>query len=199
MKKILKERNDKMKNSKGITLVALIITIVVLLILAVVSIGAIQNSKIIAHAQNAASIYNQAQINEITLLEQVEDYINASISNKQNGEEPQTTTRIYMQEGSTSKYIITSDDEGDKITMIMGETQMGPYPITYETNLEEYGYTMIGESIANPRFIVANLDGVETAAGLVLTEDWNKLYQGDTDSKIFYMDSNVGCFELVTE
>ena len=41
------------KKELGITLVALIITIVVLLIIAVVAIGAVQESRIITHAQNA--------------------------------------------------------------------------------------------------------------------------------------------------
>ena len=54
----------KTKLEKGITLIALIITIVVLLILAVVSIGAIKNSKIITHSQNAADEYIVAQEKE---------------------------------------------------------------------------------------------------------------------------------------
>ena len=45
----------KTKMEKGITLIALIITIVVLLILAVASIGAIRNSKIITHSQDASN------------------------------------------------------------------------------------------------------------------------------------------------
>ena len=58
----------KTKLQKGITLIALIITIVVLLIIAVVTIGAIQESGIITHAQNAKSEYTIAQEKErITL------------------------------------------------------------------------------------------------------------------------------------
>jgi len=54
----------KTKMEKGITLVALIITIVVLLILAAVAIAAIQNENILSHANNAAVKYNQAVQNE---------------------------------------------------------------------------------------------------------------------------------------
>lgn len=54
----------KTKMEKGITLIALIITIVVLLILAVVTIGAIRESSIITHAQNAKNTYNEEQIKE---------------------------------------------------------------------------------------------------------------------------------------
>ena len=50
--------NKKLKNKKGITLVALIITIIVLLILAVVAITSISNSNIIKHAQNARDNYS---------------------------------------------------------------------------------------------------------------------------------------------
>ena len=47
----------KAKTQKGITKIALIITILVLLILAVVAIGTVQNTGIITHAQNAKSQY----------------------------------------------------------------------------------------------------------------------------------------------
>ena len=47
----------RMKNNKGITLIALIITIVVLLILAAVAIGAANESDIVAYAKNAADGY----------------------------------------------------------------------------------------------------------------------------------------------
>ena len=49
---------EKIKNTKGITLVALIITIIVLLILAVVAITSISNSNIVKYAQNGRDAYN---------------------------------------------------------------------------------------------------------------------------------------------
>jgi len=52
------------RQNKGITLIALVITIVVLLILAAVAIAAIQNENILSHANNAAVKYNQAVQNE---------------------------------------------------------------------------------------------------------------------------------------
>ena len=55
----------KFKKEKGITLVALIITIVVLLILAAVAIGTVRNSDIIGYAKNAAGSFNQAKANEV--------------------------------------------------------------------------------------------------------------------------------------
>ena len=49
---------NKNRNEKGITLIALVLTIIVLLILAVVALGAVRDSDIINHAQNAADTYN---------------------------------------------------------------------------------------------------------------------------------------------
>lgn len=52
-----------MKNQKGITLVALIITIIVMLILVAVSVAIVVNSNIIGAAQKTADEYNQADDN----------------------------------------------------------------------------------------------------------------------------------------
>ena len=49
----------KIKNNKGITLIALIITIILLLILAVVTISAVNEGNLFAHANNAATRYQK--------------------------------------------------------------------------------------------------------------------------------------------
>ena len=66
---------NKTKAQKGITLIALIITIVVLLILAAVAISSITNDGILSYAQNAAKDYNQAVKNEQSMLQEYEDYL----------------------------------------------------------------------------------------------------------------------------
>ena len=53
-----------LKENNGITLIALIITIIVLLILAVVTISAVNEGGIFAHANNAATKYNAAATEE---------------------------------------------------------------------------------------------------------------------------------------
>lgn len=53
-----------MRKQKGITLIALIISIIVLLILAVVTIGTVKDSGIIDHAENAKDSYTIAQEKE---------------------------------------------------------------------------------------------------------------------------------------
>ena len=54
----------RFKNSKGITLVALIITIIVLLILAIVSIRLVMNDGIIGHAEKVRKDYKEAEVQE---------------------------------------------------------------------------------------------------------------------------------------
>lgn len=49
-----------MKNQKGITLVALIITIVVMLILVGVTVAVVVNSDLIGNAEKAGEAYNKA-------------------------------------------------------------------------------------------------------------------------------------------
>ncbi len=64
---------EKLNNRKGITLIALIITIIVLLILAMVSIKLVLDGGIIEHANNAVTSYNKAQINELEELNEIEN------------------------------------------------------------------------------------------------------------------------------
>lgn len=68
------------KANKGITLVALIITIIVLLILAGVSITFALQGNLINNAQTAVNEYNNAATNEAELL----NFINQTIDNKIN-------------------------------------------------------------------------------------------------------------------
>ena len=63
---------ENLKNKKGITLIALVITIIVLLILAIVTISIVVNQNIIGHANNAVTAYNEAQQNETEQLTWIE-------------------------------------------------------------------------------------------------------------------------------
>ena len=65
----------KTKAQKGITLIALIITIVVLLILAAVAIGSIQNDGILSYTENVVNKYNQSQRDEQGVLDQYLGYL----------------------------------------------------------------------------------------------------------------------------
>lgn len=63
------------KKEKGITLVALVVTIIVLLILAAVSINIAFNTGIIAKSKNAVNSYKGAEENEQTTLNNVVSYM----------------------------------------------------------------------------------------------------------------------------
>ena len=69
------------KKEKGITLIALIITIVVLIILAMATIGAVRDSGITTHAERAAERMNKAQIEEKANLTKLE-YTTEALMNK---------------------------------------------------------------------------------------------------------------------
>ncbi len=77
----------KLKKQKGITLVALIITIIVLLILAMVAISVVRGNGILNHAQNAKSAYVSSQDNESTTLNSYMNYIDNKIKTLGNNEE----------------------------------------------------------------------------------------------------------------
>ena len=132
----MKEKILNTKNSKGITLVALIITIVVLLILAIVSIGAVQDSGIIAHAQNAAGGYNEAKTNETVTLAgyetKIEEYVPEDIS-KKDEETKYYYTEEYAVEGDLYKaiYAIKDIDENKKECSIYLE--LSPDTWVYQT------------------------------------------------------------------
>lgn len=77
-----KNMKTKIKQEKGITLIALVVTIVVLLILAGVSINAIFNENgLIKKAQEAQSKMDEAKQNDLDTLDNLEKFINNVTNN----------------------------------------------------------------------------------------------------------------------
>lgn len=72
MKKCKSTYVQNKNDQKGITLIALIITIIILLILTMVAIKIVTDSKIIDHAENAANLYQKKQDNELEQLNLLE-------------------------------------------------------------------------------------------------------------------------------
>lgn len=70
-----------LKNQKGITLVALVVTIVVLIILATISIQLAVNSGIIGQAQKAKTMYEGSGDQFNQLEANITEYINHIIAN----------------------------------------------------------------------------------------------------------------------
>ena len=96
-----KAKQTKTSN-KGITLVALVITIIVLLILAAVGIGAIAGPEgLIAKAKQAAEGYNDAAHEEAQTINEILNMING---NNQEGEEDNGITAIDVANDPTKYY-----------------------------------------------------------------------------------------------
>ena len=120
----------KTKFEEGITLIALIITIVILLIIAVVTIGAVKDSKIIDHAQNASSEYTIAKQKELIEIGYSEYLIDKNISkdaqlkveggqvtgSEENGWEivfSETNSKYQLDKSGTITYIEEGEDSGE--------------------------------------------------------------------------------------
>ena len=74
------------KEEKGITLIALVVTIVVLLILAGVSISLVLNNNgVISKAKDAKNQYAEAQTNDEKQLNEVSDWIKETVGDTTGG------------------------------------------------------------------------------------------------------------------
>ena len=70
----------KTNKQKGITLVALVITIIILLILATISIQSLTNTGLFAKAQEAKEKTQNAEENQARILNEYEDELNKYVS-----------------------------------------------------------------------------------------------------------------------
>ena len=114
--------NNKSKNKqeKGITLIALVVTIVVLLILAGVSISLVLNNNgVISKAKDAKNQYAEAQTNDERQLNEVSDWIDTKVGDTTGGG---SVTKIdgvpipdgyYYVGGTKAKGLVISDAEAD--------------------------------------------------------------------------------------
>lgn len=140
-----------MKDSKAITLIALIITVVVLLILAVVTIGQAQDSNIVGYAQNAADLFEDRQKQEEAKLKEYEEQLRSE-SLKQFGGEyvvygPKNDGTWIIK---TAKNIILYQDKGitthdykgynvEDAINLMGESEREAATDTANQLIENYG------------------------------------------------------------
>ena len=110
---------QKINNEKGITLVALVVTIVVLLILATVTINMTMNSNgIFGRAKNATATYKQAEDNETAALNDISTAIDTSLGNQ--------TAEIKVADSKGGDIISSTDntaikdDNGNTVTIPAG-------------------------------------------------------------------------------
>ena len=117
----MKNKKIKNKQEKGITLIALVVTIVVLLILAGVSISLVLNNNgVISKAKDAKNQYAEAQTNDEKQLNEVSDWIDTKVGDTTGGG---SVTKIdgvpipegyYYVGGTKAKGIVISDNVADK-------------------------------------------------------------------------------------
>ena len=121
----------KTKQQKGITLIALIITIVVLLILAAVAISSIQNDGILHYAQNAADNWNKAAQNEANMLGDYMNYLNNMGSS--------STSGTWTQNGTTVTNGKDTLAVGDTVKVQVGEGTAEAYSANGYSNWKVLG------------------------------------------------------------
>ena len=79
------KRPNKTKNERGITLVALIITIIILIILAAVTINSLTHDGLADMAIKGAEDYDKAQQNEMNMLNEIDSMVKETIKNIEDG------------------------------------------------------------------------------------------------------------------
>ena len=178
-----------MKKNKGITLVALVVTIVVLLILAGVSINLVLgNNGIIAKAQEAKTKQAEASQNDLkgmnSLIEQMESTLNGS----GNGGKTEPETVPYLPSDDFHYDTSTSVDTGLVIKDASGNEYVW---VVVPRTTAVYATTGLGKTT----FTDADYTSIENDL-----KEYTKTYRGNTDfSDVYYPDDkNVGWFADAT-
>ena len=157
----------KNKQERGITLIALVVTIVVLLILAGVSISLVLNNNgVISKAKDAKNQYAEAQTNDEKQLNEVSDWIDTKVGETTGGD---SVTKIdgvpipdgyYYVGGTKAKGLVISDAEADN---------------------EKYkGQENVGKDLAGNQWVWVP---VETPSSLYTTIDAGVALSGSTGVK----------------
>ena len=159
---------NKLKSKKGITLVALVVTIVVLLILAGVSINAVLGDNgIIKKANQAASVTKEAEVKEAINRTILEFYLTNDY------ETLEDFLKAKAEDGSIDS--VTKNADGT-LTVKKGE-----YSVTVENKTNSSGGSSSGGETQTPEItigeakVVANSDGTGSAI-----TDANSVYLGNT-------------------
>ena len=121
----------KIKQEKGITLIALVVTIVVLLILAGVSISLVLNNNgVISKAKDAKNQYAEAQANEEKHFNEVTDWIDTKVGDTTGGDSVTKIDGVPIPEGfvyvggTKASGLVISDATADK-EKYKGQTTVG--------------------------------------------------------------------------
>ena len=136
-----------MKNEKGITLVALVITIIVLLILAIVSVKILTDSSIIGHANNAVTAYGAAQEAEETSISNAESKMDDYASKIGGGSNSSSGTYYTITFKSAEELAALDWDSiigksGTEYVAVVQDTAGESYVVTASYDTNELFYMM---------------------------------------------------------
>ena len=126
----MKKQKEKLKENKGITLIALVITIIVLLILAGVSIAMLTGENgILSQAAKAKEETEKAQANEAAILDEYNKFLNNAIGGTAGGttpEEPENQGTLGTVTGDEETPTEVEDSLGNKVVVPPGFTVQNP-------------------------------------------------------------------------
>ena len=178
---------EKLKNQKGITLIALVVTIVVLLILAGVSISLIlDNNGIIQKSKDAKREYGQARENEQADLNKASSWIDEvanapeivepeNINDWEYREEDDDTITLTSYKGTDTTVIIPNSINGKKVKKISGDT-------TGSTDSHARYFSIWNKSICNgnenTNFSSGYCKGQDTITKVIISEGIEEIESG---------------------
>ncbi len=145
---------NKLKQTKGITLVALVLTIIILLILAGISISALTNQGLFAEAEEAKKRTENAQKDEEQKLKNYVAEINEAIGNN---DKPATTIAEAQTDDMLTKKVNSPmvDAYGNKITVPAGfkitggATTVDKGIVIIDSNENEFVWIPVGTIYTN--------------------------------------------------
>ena len=195
----------KLKNTKGITLIALVVTIIVLIILAGISISLVLgNNGIVTKAKQGRKETERA-----SAIEQAKMDIMAWVTDKTSKNEESTLNDEKVQEILTGKSYVKTANATSFIT-VKGEYEI-PYSEIYNKTLiaETYGLRADGKFYCNPSSTTSDFDGMHwnrTQSGFVYDSEhfirWQsgayveEFQEGDGVEKLFCVWDSDGDISL---
>ncbi len=179
MEREKEEKNKRKFDEKGITLIALVVTIVVLLILAGISINLVLGENgIIKKAKEAKTAHEQGWNNDIDAMDNYEKYIDESVNG--NSEDEDTGDKVYAKLYDDGTLIFSSTDytASDKnLTEDYGDISKNKFWINEEGIMEgDYWGWIDTKTFENKATSVIIYDKIQP----INTSGWFVGYTGDS-------------------
>ena len=159
-------KKEKLKQNKGITLIALVITIIVLLILAGVSIAMLTGENgILSQATKAKNETEKAQANEAAILDEYNKFLNNAIGGTGSTtppEEPENQGTLGTITGDEETPTEVEDSLGNKVVVPPGFTIQNP------TDNVEDGIVIVDKNhgaTAGSEFVWIPVETIHTSSG----------------------------------